>query len=403
MVKLAETPGANAIQDVVDNMPASDRGKTTLTILRIAIIGNQAFAMVNFRGALIRRLIAQGHEVFALVPDYTPDSRAAVSAMGAIPLDHRLNRTGMNPWNDIGAAWKLRATLAEIAPDLVLAYTVKPVVYGILAAALAGVKRRYALIEGLGHAFIHGTTTRERLLQWAVSMLYRLSLGLTEQTLFLNTDDQAEFNKRRLAPEGRSHVVGTIGLDLDEWSPAPPVLDPITFLFIGRVLYEKGIAEFVAAARQVRGKFPEARFVIVGDVDSNPSSVARETLIDHVADGLIEWPGHTDVKPWIAQTSVFVLPSYREGFPRASQEAMAMGRAIITTDVPGCRETVIENVNGFLVPPRDADAIADAMRKFLEQPALVASMGDKSREIAEMRFGVDAATDRLLDAMGLAS
>lgn len=358
--------------------------------------------MVNFRGALIRRLVALGHEVFALVPDYTPETRDAISAMGAQPLDHRLSRSGMNPWIDLSAAWQLRNLLRTIAPDLVLAYTVKPVVYGILAASLAGVPRRYALIEGLGHAFIHSDTPKGRLLQWAVSMLYRLSLHLASQTLFLNADDQAEFRHRKIVPEGRSQVVGTIGVDLGEWTTAQPALDPITFLFIGRVLYEKGVAEFVAAAQQLRTDFPAARFVIVGDVDSNPSSFSRGTLVDLAADGLVEWQGHTDVKPWIAQASVFVLPSYREGFPRATQEAMAMGRPVITTDVPGCRETVIEGINGFLVPPRDADAIAVAMRTFLEQPALVASMGARSREIAEKRFGVDAATDRLLDAMGIA-
>src|SRR5690606_29263012 len=133
--------------------------------------------------------------------------------------------------------------------------------------------------------------------------------------------DQAEFRHRKIVPEGRSQVVGTIGVDLGEWTTAPPVLDPITFLFIGRVLYEKGVAEFVAAAQQLRADFPAARFVIVGDVDSNPSSFSRGTLVDLAADGLIEWQGHTDVKPWIAQASVFVLPSYREGFPRATQEA----------------------------------------------------------------------------------
>tara|TARA_R110002020_G_scaffold18866_3_gene65248 strand:- start:1293 stop:2438 length:1146 start_codon:yes stop_codon:yes gene_type:complete len=379
------------------------KGSMKLTTLRIALIGNQAFAMVNFRGALIRRLVALGHEVFALVPDYTAETRAAVTALGAVPLDHSISRSGMNPALDLRAAWQLRRTLREIAPDLVLTFTVKPVIYGLLAARLASVPRRYALIEGLGHAFIHGGTVKGRLLQWTVTMLYQLSLNLANRTLFLNVDDQNEFRRRKIVSEERSLVVGTIGVNLDEWSQVPPVLHPITFLFVGRVLYEKGIAEFLAAAQQLRPDFPSARFLIVGDIDSNPSSLARETLLDLVKAGLIEWPGHTDVKPWIAQASVFVLPSYREGFPRATQEAMSMGRAVITTDVPGCRETVVEGINGFMVPPRDASAIAGAMRKFLEQPALVASMGDNSRKIAETRFGVEAATDRLLGAMDIGS
>ncbi|WEK03793.1 MAG: glycosyltransferase family 4 protein [Candidatus Devosia phytovorans] len=367
--------------------------------LTIALIGNQAFGLMNFRGALIRRLVGQGHTVVALVPDYTPATRATIRDMGAIPLDHGISRTGLNPWIDGRAIWKLRATLKQIAPDLVLAYTVKPVVYGIFAARLAGVKRRYALIEGLGHAFIHAGTIKQRLLQGFVSALYGFALHLTDRTLFLNADDRAEFSRRGLVPEERSQVVGTIGVALDEWSVAPPVVEPITFLFIGRLLYEKGVAEFAAAAEMIRADFPSARFAMVGDLDSNPSSLQRETLEDWVSRGLVEWPGHTDVRPWIAHASVFVLPSYREGFPRATQEAMAMGRPVITTDVAGCRETVLDRVNGFLIPPRDVHALAKAMRHFLDEPALIASMGAKSRDLAEKHFDVDMATNRLLDAI----
>lgn len=370
--------------------------------MKVALIGNQAFGLLNFRAALIRRLVGDGHEVVAFVPDYTPESRAAVVALGATPLDHRLSRNGMNPVKDLQATWELRNSLRRVAPDLVLSYTVKPVVFGTLAAWLAGVKRRYALIEGLGHAFIHSDTLKERLLQRSVSTLYRIALGLAGRTLFLNRDDQAAFVTRRLVPPGRSLVVGTIGVDLDEWGFVPPASGPLTFLFIGRLLYEKGLAEFVAAARQIRLDFPTARFVIVGDVDTNPSSVSRATVLQWVDEGLLEWPGHTDVKPWIAQASVFVLPSYREGFPRATQEAMAMGRAVITTDVPGCRETVVEGVNGFLVPVQNATALAAAMRIFLEHPEHVGVMGQRSREMAEKQFAIDRANTRILDAIELA-
>lgn len=371
--------------------------------MKIALIGNQAFGLVNFRGALIRQLVELGHQVFALVPDYTPETRAAVSAMGAVPLDHHISRTGMNPWRDGWAVWKLRTALRKIAPDLVLAYTVKPVVYGIAAAKLAGIKQRFALIEGLGHAFIHHSTIKQRLLQSFVSVLYHFSLSLTDKTLFLNADDRAEFVGRGLVSEKRSAIVGTIGVDLHEWAIAPPVFDPPTFLFIGRLLYEKGALEFVNAARLVRADSPAARFAIVGDLDSNPSSLDRNMVTQWVSEGLIEWPGHTDVKPWIAQASVFVLPSYREGFPRATQEAMAMGRPVITTDVAGCRETVTEGVNGFLVPPHDAEALAAAMRRFLAEPLLIETMGARSRQIAELRFDADKATDRLLAAIGVPS
>nr|WP_269144711.1 glycosyltransferase family 4 protein [Devosia faecipullorum] len=366
------------------------------------MVGNQAFGLLNFRAALIQRLVRDGHEVTALVPDYTASSRAAVVALGATPMDHSISRNGVNPLRDFRATWQLRQTLRRIAPDVVLSYTVKPVVFGTLAAWLAGAKRRFALIEGLGHAFIHSETLKQRLLQGFVSSLYRVALGRADRTLFLNRDDETEFTRRSIVPPGRSVVVGTIGVDLRQWRAAPPVSDPVTFLFIGRLLFEKGVAEFVEAARQVRRDFPATRFVLVGDVDTNPSSIDRETVLDWVASGLLDWPGHTDVRPWIARSSVFVLPSYREGFPRATQEAMAMGRAVITTDVPGCRETVIEDNNGFLVPPRDAVALATAMRHFLERPELIDMMGRKSREVAEKRFDIERANDRILAAMGMA-
>lgn len=368
---------------------------------KIALIGNQAFGLANFRGAMIQRLVARGYEVFALVPDYTPETRAAVSALGATPVDHRLPRLGLNPLIDVRAALQLYSTLRDINPDIVLSFTVKAVVYGTLAAKFAGVKRRYSLIEGLGHAFIHSDTFKGNLLRLGVSTLYRLSLGVADRTLFLNADDEREFVGQRLVPKNRSLVVGTIGVDLDEWSFAPPVTTPMAFLFIGRLLYEKGIAEFIAAARRVRERYPSARFVVVGDVDSNPSSLRPEIVREWVSEGLVEWPGHTDVKPRIARSSVFVLPSYREGFPRATQEAMAMGRPVITTDVPGCRETVEDGVNGFLVPPRDPEALAEAMCRFLDQPSLVAAMGAESRRIAEQHFDIDAATNRLLTAIGI--
>jgi glycosyltransferase involved in cell wall biosynthesis len=182
----------------------------------------------------------------------------------------------------------------------------------------------------------------------------------------------------------------------------PAVIEPFTFLLVARLLREKGILEYVEAARLVKAKYPKVRFILLGALDVNPSSLTQKELDSWVSEGLLEWPGHVAVQPWLTQTSVFVLPSYREGLPRSTQEAMAMARPVITTDVPGCRETVIENVNGFLVPARDSAALAQAMFKFVEQPDLVGPMGQQSRLMAEMYFDGQQKTQDLISILRLA-
>jgi glycosyltransferase involved in cell wall biosynthesis len=195
-----------------------------------------------------------------------------------------------------------------------------------------------------------------------------------------------------------------IGLELSHYRVAQAVVRPMCFILIGRLLREKGVHDFVEAARKVKACRPEVRIVLLGDVDLNPGSVSAAEVHAWVAEGIIEWPGHVqDVRTWIAEASVFVLPSYREGLPRSTQEAMAMGRPVITTDAPGCRETVMQGVNGFMVPVRDPDALAQAMMRFVDQPELIASMGAASRRMAEERFDVHKINAAILDAMKIQS
>lgn len=367
---------------------------------RLVLVGNQAFSLVNFRGPLIADLAARGVEVFALAPDYADETRAAVRGFGAEPVDLALARTGLNPLRDLATLVRLWRLLRRLRPDAVLGYAAKPVIYGLLAAWLAGVPRRFAMIEGLGYVFIEGDG-RPDLLRAAVSALYRLALRRATRVFFLNADDLADFRRWGLVGEDKALNIGGIGVDLKAWAPAPPVTRPITFLLAARLLGDKGIREFAAAARLVRAAHPDARFVLLGGLDSNPRAIPEAEVEGWVREGLLEWPGHVPVRPWLERASVFVLPSYREGVPRSTQEAMAMARPVITTDVPGCRDTVIEGGNGFLVPPRDADALAAAMRRFIDNPALIATMGARSRQLAEERFDVGAVNALIIAAMGL--
>jgi glycosyltransferase involved in cell wall biosynthesis len=366
---------------------------------RFALVGNQAFSMLNFRGALITSLVERDMDVFALAPDYSEAQRDTIRALGATPVDFRMQRNGINPFEDSLTFISLVSALRRIRPEVSLSYAIKPVIYGTLAAAAAGVPRRFAMIEGLGHIFLNKPSVKARLLKGVALGLYRIALDRAERTFFLNSDDKADFLGLHLVAPQKAHVIGAIGIDLDKWQVAPIVTEPMTFLFVGRLLREKGIAEFIEAARRVKGIHPQTRFVVLGDVDTNPSSVTRQQVSGWAAEGLIDWPGHVDVGPWLARSSVFVLPSYREGVPRSTQEAMAMGRPVITTNVPGCRDTVVNGENGFLVPSHDAHALAGAMVHYVENPELVARQGTASRKIAEALFDVRQSNARLIEAM----
>ena len=372
--------------------------------MRFALVTSQAFSISNFRGSLITSLIAQGVEVFAIAPDFDESTRASVRSLGAVPIDCFLSRTGMNPLLDILTVIRLTALLRHLKVDVSLSYFIKPVIFANLAASFAGVPKRFCMIEGLGYVYTppagHEPVQR-KILRSVVSYLYKLSLRKAHRVFLLNDEDIAEMVGRDLVKPAQVVKLNGIGVDLAEWMPAPMAIKSITFLVVARLLREKGILEYAAAARIVKLKYPSTRFVLLGGVDPNPGSLSAEEASQWTKDGLLEWPGHVAVKPWLAQASVFVLPSYREGVPRSTQEAMAMGRAVITTDVPGCRDTVVEGLNGFLVPVRDSVALADAMMRFIRKPELIETMGKASRALAVERFDVHKVNAVILATMGI--
>lgn len=368
----------------------------------IAMISNSAFSLENFRGPLIRDLVAAGAKVYALAPDFDDELRQQVMDLGAQPVDFSLSRTGMNPLRDGLDTLRLAALLRRLRPDVTLGYCIKPVIYGTLAARLAGVPRRVAMIEGLGYVFTPSSdqpSRRRELLRAMVARLYKFALARAHKVIFLNPDDIKEFTGAGLVAASKAVNLGGIGVDLQEWPLTPPATRPVTFLLAARLLREKGIVEYAEAARRVKARYPDVRFILLGGLDTNPGGVHADEVQAWAKEGLLEWPGHVPVKPWLVQASVYVLPSYREGVPRSTQEAMAMGRPIITTDAPGCRETVVEGVNGFLVPPRDVGALVEAMERFIEEPGLIEPMGRESRRLAEERFDVRKVNARLIEYM----
>jgi glycosyltransferase involved in cell wall biosynthesis len=348
-------------------------------------------------------MVSRGVTVYALAPDYDDASRAAVTSMGAVPVDSSMSRTGMSPLGDILDLVRLAMQLRRLQLDATFSYFIKPVIYGTLAARLAGVPKRFAMIEGAGYVFIDSdkSSMRRNVLRALVTQLYRLGLSQVQRVFMLNQDDKKLFVESGMVASAKVQLINGIGLELQHYQTKSPVLQPMCFLFIGRLLREKGVYDYIAAARKVRAQYPDVRYVLLGDVDQNPGSVTDSEVHAWVAEGVIEWPGHVaDVRTWIEQASVFVLPSYyREGLPRSTQEAMAMGRPVITTDVPGCRETVVDGVNGLMVSVRNPDELARAMLRFIEQPSLILQMGAESRRMTEEKFDVHKINAEILAAM----
>lgn len=368
-------------------------------MIRIAIITSHAPSLINFRTSFIRTLCRSNSKVFALAPNFDAASRATIMALGAVPVDFSMARTGMNPVYDAWNTLKLTRLLRRLQPDITLGYFIKPVIFGSIAAFLAGVPRRFAMVEGLGFVFTdtgNPLTLRRQMLKKLVMWLYKIGMSCADRVIFLNPDDQAEFVNAGLLPASKSFLLGGIGIDLSQWPMWPPVTESVTFLLVARLLREKGIEQYAAAARIVKDRYPQARFILLGGLDENPGSISATDVQAWANEGILEWHGHVPVQAWLKQTSVYVLPSYREGVPVSTQEAMAMGRAVITTDVPGCRETVVDGVNGFLVPVRNPEALAQKMCVFIEQPELITTMGAESRRLAEERFDVHKVNARLL-------
>ncbi|MDX5299673.1 MAG: glycosyltransferase family 1 protein, partial [Gammaproteobacteria bacterium] len=246
--------------------------------------------MVNFRGPLIQDLVAKGVRVYALAPDYSPKLRARVASLGAEPVDYSLQRTGMNPLKDLRDLMGLVRVLRRLAPDATFGYFIKPVIYGSLASLMAGVPRRFSMIEGMGYVYMDEFARQgalRRVLRGAVSQLYKTALACNERVFLLNRDDERYLVGRRLLEARKVTMINGIGLDLQHYQPQPLPKGPVTFTLISRMLHAKGIEDFVAAAREVRKTCPDVRFVLVGGTDGDERSVPRETLQSWVDEGLL--------------------------------------------------------------------------------------------------------------------
>jgi len=371
----------------------------------VLVIAGLADSLFNFRGHLLAAMIARGYEVHVAAPDLPEGCslRQRLEGCGLKVHDIPLRRTSTNLSADFFLFWTLWGLMLRIKPGVVFGYTIKPVIYGTLAAWMTRVPRRYALVTGLGYAFTGQASGLRGKVKAVVQCLYRQSLCRIHKVFFQNPDDQDLFCQLGLlSTDIESVVVNGSGVDLESFSVAPLPPGAPHFLLIARLLGDKGVREYASAAQQIKTTYPQVKFSLVGWLDENPDAINQAELDAWVAAGTLHYLGCLkDVRPAIAQCSVYVLPSYREGTPRTVLEAMAMGRAVITTDVPGCRETVMNGYNGFLVLPQSVDTLVNAMERFIREPDLARRMGQRCRALAECKYDVHTVNDVLLREMGL--
>ncbi|WP_342642048.1 glycosyltransferase family 4 protein [Rhodoligotrophos ferricapiens] len=371
----------------------------------IAVVCSYTVSLANFRYRLLAAMVENGHRVVAFGPENDERTIAALQAIGVEFRRIPMERAGLNPLEDLRSLAHLWRQLRGLSPDVILCYTMKPIIYGLIAARLARISRRYALVTGLGYVFSPAEQNpRLHLIRRIATVLYRIALRGCRCVFVYNDADAQDIREgQMISGPTRLVAVAGSGVDLVRFKPVPLPASPVTFLMIARLLNEKGAREFVQAAALLRERYPKARFQILGPLDPSPLAISQDEIEGWSASGVIEYLGETsDVRPYLAKATVFVLPSYyREGVPRSILEAMAMGRPVITANTPGCRDTVIEGENGFIVAPRSPEELAAAMDRFLANPALAARMGQRSIEIARDRFDVERINAHLLTEMNL--
>lgn len=354
----------------------------------------------NFRGDLIKEIQAKGYDVVVTGPN--KEGVKKIEALGARFMEVPVNKNGLNPFADIAYCLKLRKIMKKEKADAILGYTIKPVIYASIAGWLAGVKNRSAMITGAGYLFAN-KSLKARIIRLISFFLYRLGLGAAQNVIFQNVDDLNEFVEHGLVKKEKCGVVNGSGVNMTKFKPAA-YPDTLTFFFLGRLVNAKGGMDFVKAAKIVKAKYPDTKFMILGKIDpSLPDAITEAELMPYVNDGTVDlFPETDNIARYYAESSVFVLPTaYREGTPRVILEALASARAVITTFAPGCKETVKEGVNGFFVPIHNPEACADKMEHFIAHPEDVERMGKESLKLCRNKYEVSIINHRMLEMMGI--
>lgn len=354
--------------------------------IHIVLSGNNAWGMWNFRGILCKHLIEKGYTISVVAP-YNQDFFQKFEEIGCQVYDIPVNAKGVNPVEDFYLYRKYVKLFKKIRPDISFTYTIKPNIYASIAAAQLGIKY-IPITTGLGYTFLSSG-----LIPKIARSLYKYAFRKAEEVWFLNRDDINTFKAAKLvANEKVVHLPGE-GIDLARFSTdeADIVQHPLSFLLVGRMLKDKGVVEFVEAARQLKVRYPDITFQLLGAVwKDNPAAIDERTITAWNNDGVVQYLGSTnDVKPFLEAASCIVLPSYREGVPCTLMEGAAMRKPLIATDVPGCREVVKDGYNGFLCLPRNVESLVSALEKIIllsETDRL--RLGNNGRKLMEDIFDI---------------
>jgi len=349
--------------------------------------------MLNFKGRLLQLLAVSGHTIYVFCHDFTDADKLQVRRLGGIPMDYSAGRTSLNPVRNFFSFLFLLRSIRVLKPDIIFASFAKPIIYAGLIGGLLRIRRIVVMIEGLGYPFTPNPNKKRDFKKFSIRSIlvlsYRIVLRFSHKIIFLNQDDPSDLKRYFSIPKAKIYVLGPIGLDLSQYKfSAPRLASDVAFIFVGRLLIDKGIRDYFEAAKIVRKHRPEVKFYLVGGLDpENPNGITKEELASYVESGVVEYVGYTkDVAEWIARSHVFVLPSYREGFPRSTQEAMAIGRPVITTNVPGCRDSVVDGLDGFVVNPWNPHELAEKMYYFIDNKEEIGRMGANAHAKAKKLF-----------------
>ena len=353
---------------------------------KILIIGGKAWSIINFRGSLIKKLVEKGYEVTAVSSEATKSELEMIKNIGASYIDIQLKSNTISILKDIVYFLKLKRIIFKLNPNIIISYTMKPIVYSGLAIFFKKNINFFPLITGLGNIF---NTKKINLypIKIILILLCKIALRNAKILIFQNNDNLQYFKKLKIAPKTKKIIIEGSGVDIDYFNIEPFTNKNITFLLIARLLKDKGIIEYIKAAKKIKSKIKNINFNLIGPKDASNNRVDFDYIKKNHNAKIINYLGfQKNVKPFIADSHVYVLPSYHEGLPRSVLEAMAMGRPIITTRVSGCKETVINNKNGFLIPCKNINILIEKMMWFITNKKKILIMGQKSRNLVEEKF-----------------
>ena len=368
--------------------------------MKIIVLSSHTPSLFWFRLEMMEDFLKAGHSVTAVGPDDEILWHNKFSEKGIEYIKVNVSRNGLNPWHDYRTYLEIKKLFKQFRPDKVFVYQAKTIIYGAMAAKRCGISEVYPLVAGLGSIF-RGNGIKNKILKTILSLQYRFVFRFCKTVFFQNNDDVNEFVNAGIVKAEKTVIINGSGVNLEKFTPQPLPEKP-AFLYIGRLLKDKGIMEYLEACKKIKKEYPEIRCLLVGPFDSNPSALKPEELQTHIDAGIIEFFGEqSDVRPFIKQCSTYVLPSYHEGTPKTVLEAMAMGRAIITSNAPGCRETVIDGVNGCLIEVKDIEGLVDKMRHFLNNPGQNQTMGTESLKMVKEKYDVRIINHTVMHNMGL--